>query len=37
VQEVADLCVKNLELESTPLMHLHGKGDKYGKVVVMER
>ena len=29
VQEVADLCVKNLELESTPLVHLHGKGDKW--------
>jgi len=29
VQEVADLCVKNLELESTPLAHLHGKGDKW--------
>ena len=29
VQEVADLCVKNLELESTPRVHLHGKGDKW--------
>jgi site-specific recombinase XerD len=29
VQEVADLCVKNLELESTPRAHLHGKGDKW--------
>ena len=26
VQEAADLCVKNLELESTLLVHLHGKG-----------
>jgi len=29
VQEVADLCVKNLELESTLRVHLHGKGDKW--------
>ena len=29
VQEVADLCAKNLELESTPRVHLHGKGDKW--------
>lgn len=29
VQEVADLCMKNLELESTPRVHLHGKGDKW--------
>ncbi len=29
VQEAADLCVKNLELESTLLVHLHGKGDKW--------
>ena len=29
VQEVADLRVKNLELESTPRVHLHGKGDKW--------
>ena len=29
VQEVADLRVGNLELESHPLVHLHGKGDKW--------
>lgn len=29
VQEVAELCVKNLELESAPRVHLHGKGDKW--------
>lgn len=29
VQEVADLRVKNLELESMPRVHLHGKGDKW--------
>lgn len=29
VQEVADLCVRNLELESAPRVHLHGKGDKW--------
>jgi len=29
VQEVAELSVKNLELGATPLVHLHGKGDKW--------
>ena len=29
VQEVADLRYKNLELESQPRVHLHGKGDKW--------
>lgn len=29
VQEVADLCLKNLELEGQPRVHLHGKGDKW--------
>ena len=29
VQEVADLRVKNLELEPMPRVHLHGKGDKW--------
>jgi site-specific recombinase XerD len=29
VQEVSDLCVKNLELGSMPRVHLHGKGDKW--------
>jgi len=29
VQEVADLRVKNLELEAMPRVHLHGKGDKW--------
>lgn len=29
VQEVADLRVKNLELETMPRVHLHGKGDKW--------
>jgi site-specific recombinase XerD len=29
VQEVADLCVKHLELESPAKAHLHGKGDKW--------
>ena len=28
-KEVADLCVKNLELDSTLRVHLHGKGDKW--------
>jgi site-specific recombinase XerD len=29
VQEVAELCVKNLELGPAPRVHLHGKGDKW--------
>ena len=29
VQEVADLCVSNLELEPQPRVSLHGKGDKW--------
>lgn len=29
VQEVADLCVGNLELKPQPRVHLHGKGDKW--------
>lgn len=29
VQEVADLCVKNLELTPPARAHLHGKGDKW--------
>jgi site-specific recombinase XerD len=29
VQEVADLCWKHVELESVPIVHLHGKGDKW--------
>lgn len=29
VQEVADLRLKDLELEGQPLVHLHGKGDKW--------
>lgn len=29
VQEVADMLRKNLELDSMPLAHLHGKGDKW--------
>jgi len=29
VQEVAELCIRNLELSSVPRVHLHGKGDKW--------
>ena len=29
VQEVSDLRIKNLDLESKPRVHLHGKGDKW--------
>jgi integrase/recombinase XerD len=29
VQEVAQLCVENLELGHAPRVHLHGKGDKW--------
>ena len=29
VQEVADLCVANLQLSAHPCIHLHGKGDKW--------
>lgn len=29
VQEVADLEIRNLDLESPPRVHLHGKGDKW--------
>jgi integrase/recombinase XerD len=29
VQEVAELCAKNLELGPAPRVHLHGKGDKW--------
>src|SRR5437016_4404416 len=29
VQEVADLRLANLELDSQPRVHLHGKGDKW--------
>ena len=29
VQEVADLRLKNLELDAMPKVHLHGKGDKW--------
>jgi site-specific recombinase XerD len=29
VQEVSDLRLKNLELSSAPIAHLHGKGDKW--------
>jgi integrase/recombinase XerD len=29
VQEVANLCWKHVELESVPVVHLHGKGDKW--------
>ena len=29
VQEVADICVANLQLSEHPCIHLHGKGDKW--------
>ena len=29
VQEVAELCARNLDLSSAPRVHLHGKGDKW--------
>ncbi len=29
VQEVAELCVQNLEIRPNPIVHLHGKGDKW--------
>ena len=29
VQEVADICTENLELDSPPRVRLHGKGDKW--------
>jgi integrase/recombinase XerD len=29
VQEVSDLQIKNLELHAAPIVHLHGKGDKW--------
>lgn len=29
VQEVADICVSNLQLSAQPCIHLHGKGDKW--------